>query len=54
MKFKEDLANFIKFVAKEVPIFNSKNYDDEKHSIIDKYDRIMMEMTKNLSSKAES
>jgi lon-related putative ATP-dependent protease len=53
MKFKEDLANFIKFVAKEVPIFfNSKNYDDEKHSIIDKYDRIMMEMTKNLSSKA--
>lgn len=53
MKFKEDLANFIKFVAKEVPIFfNSKNYDDEKHSITDKYDRIMMEMTKNLSSKA--
>lgn len=53
MKFKGDLANFIKFVAKEVPIFfNSKNYDDEKHSIIDKYDRIMMEMTKNLSSKA--
>jgi lon-related putative ATP-dependent protease len=53
MKFKGDLANFIKFVAKEVPIFfNSKNYDDEKHSITDKYDRIMMEMTKNLSSKA--
>ena len=54
MKFKEDMANFIKYVAKEAPVFfNSQNYENEKHSIIDKYDKIMLTLTKNLSNKAK-
>jgi len=54
VKFKEDIVNFIKYVAKEAPVFfNSQNYEDERNSIIDKYEKIMLNLTKNLSSKAK-
>ncbi|WP_139903665.1 Lon protease family protein [Clostridium thermarum] len=54
LKFKEDMQAFIKFVEKEVPVyFNSENYDNEKNSIVDKYEKMMVALTKELNSKAK-
>ena len=54
MKFREAMAAFIKFVEKEVPVyFNSKNYDDERNSIIDKYEKELMSLTKELNGNAK-
>jgi predicted ATP-dependent protease len=54
LKFKEDMTAFIRFVEKEVPVyFNSENYDNEKNSIIDKYEKMLLALTKELNSKAK-
>lgn len=54
LKFKEDMTALIKFVEKEVPIyFNSENYENERNSIIDKYEKSLLALTKELNSKAK-
>ncbi|MDP4088469.1 MAG: ATP-binding protein [Bacillota bacterium] len=54
VKFKEDMGTFIKFVAKEVPVyFNSENYDNEKNGIVDRYEKQLLNLTRELSGKAK-
>lgn len=52
--FKEDMSAFIKFVSKEVPVyFNSENYDNEKNSIVDRYEKQLLTLTRELGSRAK-
>lgn len=54
-KFKEDMAEFIKYLSKEVPIhFNSQNYESEKNVIIDKYEKKLMNLNQQLNIQAKS
>jgi lon-related putative ATP-dependent protease len=54
-RFKEDLAELVKYLYKEVPIFfNSQNYDRERNGIVEKYDKILGVLTKELKSKGKS
>ncbi len=54
VEFIEAMAAFIKFVIKEVPIFfNSESYDNEKNSIVDKYEKQLLNLTRELSSRAK-
>lgn len=53
-KFKEEMNEFIKYMVKEVHIyFNSENYDSEKNSIIDKYEKLILDLSRGLSSEAK-
>ncbi|MGI6711431.1 MAG: Lon protease family protein [Bacillota bacterium] len=53
-KFKNDLKEFINSLFKQVPVyFNSKNYDTEKSRIINKYERRIMQLTKEINDKAK-
>jgi Predicted ATP-dependent protease len=52
--FKEDLSEFIKYLFKEVQIiFNSKNYESEKNNIVDKFEKDIMSLTRDLNKKAK-
>lgn len=54
-RFKEDMAEFIKYLSKEVPIhFNSQNYESEKNVIIDKYEKKLMNLNQQLNIQAKS
>lgn len=54
-KFKEAVAEFIKYLLKEVPAhFNSQNYESEKNVIIDKYEKKLMSLNKQLTMKAKN
>lgn len=53
-KFKEDVLKLINHTSKQVSIFfNSKNYNSEKETIINKYNHKMLNLSKELNSKAE-
>lgn len=52
-KFKEEMADFIKYLFKEVPIFfNSQNYEKEKNKLIDKYENEIMKLSEYLEEEA--
>lgn len=51
--FKEDIKSLVKYLTKEVPIsFNSKNYENERASIIDKNEKLVGILSEELSDKA--
>lgn len=53
-KFKARMNQFIKYMIKEVPVhFNSENYDSEKNSIISKYQKLILDLSRGLSSEAK-
>ncbi|WML34787.1 Lon-like protease helical domain-containing protein [Clostridium sp. OS1-26] len=56
-KFKEEMSLFIKYVEKEAPIyFNSENYDNEKNNIINNYEKLLLNLSRelNIESKKEA
>lgn len=53
-RFKEMMNLFIKYMIKEVPVyFNSENYDVEKNSIISKYEKMTLSLSRALSAEAK-
>lgn len=53
-KFKEEMNLFIKYMIKEVPVyFNSENYDSEKNSIISKYEKLALNLSRGLSAESK-
>ena len=52
-KFKEDVAEFIKYLFKEVPtFFNSQNYEKEKSKLMDKYEDEIVKLSDYLEEEA--
>jgi lon-related putative ATP-dependent protease len=52
--FKEDMSCFIRHVIKMVPVnFNSDNYEVKKNSIIDKFDRLSLNLSRELNNEAK-
>lgn len=53
-KFKEDMKLFIKYVEKEAPIyFNSENYDNEKNNIISSYEKLLLDLSRELNIESK-
>lgn len=53
-KFKKEMDLFVKQIIKEVPVyFNSENYENEKNSIISKYERLLLNLSRELSTEAK-
>lgn len=54
IKFKEDMNSFIKYIIKEVPVyFDSENYENEKNSIIGKYETMLLDLSRGLNIEAK-
>lgn len=52
-KFKEDMAEFVKYLFKEVPIyFNTQSYDSEKNLIVEKFEQQIMDLSEKLTQEA--
>lgn len=52
-EFKKSIFEFINHLLKEVPVFfNSKTYDAEKNSIIEKYDKKILALSKEINDQA--
>ncbi len=55
VKFKEDMAELIKYLTKEIPVlFNSPNYETEKNSIMEKFEKQVMNLTQSLNNRAKN
>lgn len=53
-KFKEEMRMFIKYVEKEAPIyFNSENYDNEKNNIISNYEKLLLNLSRELNIESK-
>ncbi|MBC2580969.1 AAA family ATPase [Clostridium sp. DJ247] len=53
-KFKEDMNLFIKHIMKEVPVyFNSENYESEKNNIIDKHEKLLLNLSRDLTMESK-
>lgn len=54
VKFKEGMNFFIKYIIKEVPVyFDSENYENEKNSIIGKYETMLLDLSRELNIEAK-
>ncbi|AKA68415.1 Lon protease family protein [Clostridium scatologenes] len=54
IKFKEGMNFFIKYIIKEVPVyFDSENYENEKNSIIGKYENMLLDLSRELNIEAK-
>lgn len=54
IKFRESMNSFIKYIIKEVPVyFDSENYENEKNSIIGKYETMLLDLSRGLNIEAK-